>query len=428
MAYNLGCAGLGQFQMLQGAVAAGHWSNAASDIQNSAYCGQVGCRCNANMLCMDSTYAFPSTCQDRYPDGLSACSGSGSSPAPPPAPGNAPPATHSPPDTSPQPPPGSSPHPPPDTAPVPSPETAPMFSPSPGPAPGPPFHFETPSPAPAPPSFEPVPQPPPMFAVPNPAPFAPLGDCTYTEWSDIGDCQGDCYSTGVQYQTRSASLDSCDGDLTQTVDCYTDPCPPPAPSPCVYDEWEDLGDCAGECGQTGTQTQERDVSQGDADQCTDTYQVIGCQVPSCDNDCTYSDFYDVSDCQGDCGGPGFKTQQRTLLNGDESSCTDVNTEVSCDTDPCTCAYGAWSPLGSCNGPCNTMGIRTYTRDADDAENCIDTSKDVPCMTDSCTCVYSTWANDGDCDGDCDAMGLQTQTRYSSDDSCDDTAREQPVRV
>ena len=49
MAYNLGSGGLSQFRNFKAAIQRGDWNGAAREMQNSAYCRQVGRRCTRNM-------------------------------------------------------------------------------------------------------------------------------------------------------------------------------------------------------------------------------------------------------------------------------------------------------------------------------------------------------------------------------------------
>ena len=49
LSYNLGKAGISQFKKFKANLLAHNWSGAAAELQNSAYCGQVGRRCTRNM-------------------------------------------------------------------------------------------------------------------------------------------------------------------------------------------------------------------------------------------------------------------------------------------------------------------------------------------------------------------------------------------
>ena len=48
LAYNLGSGGLSQFKKFKAAIQSQNWSQAANELNNSAYCRQVGTRCTRN--------------------------------------------------------------------------------------------------------------------------------------------------------------------------------------------------------------------------------------------------------------------------------------------------------------------------------------------------------------------------------------------
>lgn len=54
MAYNMGCGTLGTFKNTLAAVARHDYAAAASGMKNSAWCGQVGSRCERDVACMKS--------------------------------------------------------------------------------------------------------------------------------------------------------------------------------------------------------------------------------------------------------------------------------------------------------------------------------------------------------------------------------------
>ena len=52
MAFNMGCGGVQAFHGMISAIKARNWSQAAAEMQDSLWCGQVHSRCDRDMACM----------------------------------------------------------------------------------------------------------------------------------------------------------------------------------------------------------------------------------------------------------------------------------------------------------------------------------------------------------------------------------------
>lgn len=52
MAFNMGCGGVQAFHNMIAAIKARNWNQAAAEMQNSKWCGQVHSRCDRDMACM----------------------------------------------------------------------------------------------------------------------------------------------------------------------------------------------------------------------------------------------------------------------------------------------------------------------------------------------------------------------------------------
>lgn len=189
-------------------------------------------------------------------------------------------------------------------------------------------------------------------------------DCVMSNWTDDGSCSVAC-GTGELKQVRSIQVQSahggltCEGDLNQTIDCNTDPCP----INCEWGPFGGWGDCSQTCGLGGTRERNRteavtldhggEPCEGDAN------EFQACNEVNCPVDCELEDWPETwSDCDEECG-DGFQFRNRgvkTEAAYQGAACTgDVFEEKSCKMKECAidCVMGNWSDVAGaeCSATC-----------------------------------------------------------------------------
>mmetsp|Transcript_65519 Transcript_65519/g.213335 ORF Transcript_65519/g.213335 Transcript_65519/m.213335 type:complete len:887 (-) Transcript_65519:188-2848(-) len=139
-----------------------------------------------------------------------------------------------------------------------------------------------------------------------------FADCEVTDWSPQ-ECSATC-GGGIQLMKRSR-LQSPNGGMEcppmqMEQECNTFKCP----VDCVLEEWSGFSACSAECGG-GVKERARNVKvemENAGEPCEATEESVGCNLQSCDADCTLSDWTAWTSCSKICNG-GSQRQEKTIL-------------------------------------------------------------------------------------------------------------------
>ncbi|XP_066919223.1 SCO-spondin-like [Clytia hemisphaerica] len=252
-----------------------------------------------------------------------------------------------------------------------------------------------------------------------------------TDWTDWGACSLTC-GTGTQERTRTCTNpapehggDPCTGDLSESQNCNTEPCPPVDGG---WTEWTDWGECSVTCG-TGTQARTRTCTNptpaNGGDTCTgDTSESQDCNINPCPVDGGWTDWATWGTCSLTCG-TGTQARSRTCTNptpdnGGDPCTGDESESQNCNTDPCPIDGGLtdWTDWGACSLTCGTgtqERTRTCTNPAPEhgGDPCTgDLSESQNCNTEPCPPVdggWTEWTDWGECSATC-GTGTHARTR------------------
>ena len=162
-------------------------------------------------------------------------------------------------------------------------------------------------------------------------------DCEMSSWTQ-DTCSATC-GDGTRINTRTITTPPqyggmpC-GDLQETQDCNTGPCP----IDCEVSGWGAWGPCNGSCDDTGTQTRTRTVttSAQHGGTCGDLEETQDCNTGPCPIDCVMSDWGAWGPCSQLCGG-GTRIKTKNIITQAQyggTSCGNTEQQENCNTDAC----------------------------------------------------------------------------------------------
>jgi hypothetical protein len=248
-------------------------------------------------------------------------------------------------------------------------------------------------------------------------------DCVVSDWSDYGLCTAACKAVGVDFgqkqRVRTVEAPSMYGGLAcpalnQQSVCNTHPCP----IDCETGGWSAFGDCSQSCGDGGTQTQTREITQAAVNggqACPATAQTLACNENiDCPVDCVVSDWGLWGVCTEMCASEdrvGEKQRLRTIVTGamyGGASCSALYEYDVCNNFPCPqpCVVSVWSSWGVCDAACGG-GKMSRTRDIYIAANyggaeCPLVLEEQQCNNNICPydCIVSDYTAQGECTKTC----------------------------
>lgn len=250
-------------------------------------------------------------------------------------------------------------------------------------------------------------------------------NCEFSPWQNVSTCSEPC-GGGIQSQSRTIIKQAenggtCDGDLSRTISCNTEPCPIDCVSEVVW------GECEGECGgnqgiRRGTLNISTPAQYGGTPCPTQQNYEQSCITPSCgQQECLVGPWSDWGPCEGDCGSnTGIRKRTRQITRYPDPSslqCPHLAEIDFCTTDPCPidCEVNEWV-WDQCQGTCGTTGTQAGTRTVKTppqygGQECPELQTTRSCETEPCPidCQVSEWQNDGVCSATCGG-GLQLQSR------------------
>jgi len=166
-------------------------------------------------------------------------------------------------------------------------------------------------------------------------------DCVWNAWGGWGTCTRTC---GGGYKLRERLYSSqaqnggqaCPGSPAELLACNIEDCA----VDCLWQEWHDPGPCTKTCGGGVFQrhrSKVKEVLAGGAE-CTGPNTEIGpCNVEPCPRDCVFNEWDQFGECSTSCGG-GIHATTRTYKEAEHGGvgCNDANTtkEEECNAQSC----------------------------------------------------------------------------------------------
>lgn len=177
-----------------------------------------------------------------------------------------------------------------------------------------------------------------------------------------------CGQPGKRQRTRRILKDgkNCP-HLTETEDCMNAPCQ----VECEVSDWVIGDECIGECGSTGYRTRTREITNSHLVENDSLLncphlndRIYGCSTAPCENQCELYEWENVGECIGNCGEIGRQTQiKRIKTHG--SNCPDEQSSLRyrqalCEMEECLppiCEYDVtWTDITTCP-PCGFGNIK-----------------------------------------------------------------------
>ncbi|OEH79138.1 thrombospondin type 1 domain-containing protein [Cyclospora cayetanensis] len=191
--------------------------------------------------------------------------------------------------------------------------------------------------------------------------------CSVSEWSEWTDCSSPCAPPDGSSATRSryreilrepspAERLSCPPLEETQKGCNANV---PCPVDCTYTPWTDWGECRGDC-EVGKLLRTRRIlseARFGGAACEETEQTADCAIEkACVNDCILGSWAEWSSCSATCGG-GYRQRIREVVeiptNGG-AACDSLEEYETCAEFSCfgsDCKVSEWSEWGECSKEC-----------------------------------------------------------------------------